>query len=118
MKKIGKICLFSVMLLGLSLTTVQAQSPKREFRGVWLSTVWKLTWPTATITQTGNAAQINSQKQEMIMLLDSVKNANMNSIFFQVRSRCDAMYRSSYEPWSTDLVATRGMDPGYDPLEL
>ncbi|MCU6769735.1 family 10 glycosylhydrolase [Barnesiella propionica] len=118
MKKIGKICLFSVMLLGLSLTTVQAQSPKREFRGVWLSTVWKLTWPTATITQTGNAAQINSQKQEMIMLLDSVKNANMNSIFFQVRSRCDAMYRSSYEPWSTDLVATRGMDPGYDPLEF
>lgn len=28
------------------------------------------------------------------------------------------MYKSSYEPWSSDLVATRGMDPGYDPLEF
>jgi Uncharacterized protein conserved in bacteria len=26
------------------------------------------------------------------------------------------MYKSSYEPWSSDLVASRGMDPGYDPL--
>ncbi len=36
--------------------------------------------------------------------------------FFQVRSECDAMYESSYEPWSAHLVETRGMDPGYDPL--
>ena len=98
MKKIGKICLFSVMLLGLSLTTVQAQSPKREFRGVWLSTVWKLTWPTATITQTGNAAQINSQKQEMIMLLDSVKNANMNSRFVVVVTLCTDLLTSHGRP--------------------
>ncbi len=54
----------------------------------------------------------------MIELLDSVKAANCNAIYFQVRSRCDAMYRSSYEPWSSDLVATRGMEPGYDPLEF
>ena len=50
------------------------------------------------------------------MLLDSVKAANANTVYFQVRGRCDAMYKSSYEPWSSDLVATRGMDPGYDPL--
>lgn len=49
------------------------------------------------------------------MLLDSVKAANANTVYFQVRGRCDAMYKSSYEPWSSDLVATRGMDPGYDP---
>ena len=26
------------------------------------------------------------------------------------------MYKSSYEPWSSDLVSERGKDPGYDPL--
>lgn len=34
----------------------------------------------------------------------------------QVRSLCDAMYQSSYEPWSAALTGTRGKDPGYDPL--
>ena len=26
------------------------------------------------------------------------------------------MYKSSYEPWSSDLVSERGKEPGYDPL--
>lgn len=51
-------------------------------------------------------------------MLDKLESANINTVFFQIRGRCDAMYKSSYEPWSSDLVATRGMDPGYDPLEF
>jgi len=91
---------------------------KREMRSAWVATVWQLDWPKTIITSTGNTAQINSQKKELITLLDSMSVNNMNAVNFQVRSRCDAMYRSSYEPWSTDLVETRGMDPGYDPLEF
>jgi len=40
----------------------------------------------------------------------------MNAAFFQVRSMCDAMYQSSYEPWSAFISAERGANPGYDPL--
>ncbi len=50
------------------------------------------------------------------MLLDSVKAANANTVYFQVRRPLRCEYKSSYEPWSSDLVATRGMDPGNDPL--
>lgn len=39
-------------------------------------------------------------------MLDKLESANINTVFFQIRGRCDAMYKSSYEPWSSDLVAT------------
>ncbi len=90
---------------------------KREMRSSWVATVWRLDWPPSVITSTGNTAQINRQKQAMTTLLDSLAINNFNAINFQVRSRSDAMYKSSYEPWSTDLVSERGMDPGWDPLE-
>lgn len=117
MKYIAKISI-ALLTLCLAIPAV-AQTPKKEVRAFWLSTVWRLTWPqTTVITETGNTQQIQKQKDELTMLLDSVKAANCNTVYFQVRGRCDAMYRSSYEPWSSDLVATRGMDPGYDPLEF
>ncbi len=92
-------------------------APAREMRSAWVATVWRLDWPQTLISSTGNETQINKQKQQMTQLLDSLSLNNFNAINFQVRSRCDAMYRSSYEPWSSDLVDERGMDPGWDPLE-
>lgn len=89
---------------------------KQEFRSTWLATVWQLDWPTTKVTSTGNQTQIANQKKELTVLLDSLKINNFNAINLQVRSRSDAMYKSSYEPWSSDLVSTRGMDPGWDPL--
>lgn len=114
MKKIQ----ITLLLIANILFLAAQSSPKREMRSGWLATVWKIDWPSATISTTGNTASINSQKNQMISLLDKMKAANVNSVFFQVRSRCDAMYNSSYEPWSTDLVAVRGLDPGYDPLQF
>lgn len=116
MKSFAKIVvLFLACIVALP---ALSQTPRKEVRAFWLSTVWKLTWPKTTITKTGDAKEIQAQKDEMIELLDSVKAANCNTVYFQVRGRCDAFYRSSFEPWSSDLVATRGMDPGYDPLEF
>lgn len=105
-----------LLLFILLWTNVFSQSPKREMRSAWIATVWQLDWPKSTISVTGDEQQINAQKNLMTCILDSLVSANMNSICFQARSRCDAMYKSSYEPWSSDLVQTRGMDPGYDPL--
>jgi uncharacterized lipoprotein YddW (UPF0748 family) len=38
----------------------------------------------------------------------------LNRVFFQVRGRADAFYRSNLEPWGEEIG---GRDPGYDPLE-
>ncbi|MGL5014981.1 MAG: family 10 glycosylhydrolase [Bacteroidales bacterium] len=106
------------LLISVCMLPSMAQMPKSEMRATWLATVYSLDWPNTKISNTGNLSQINSQKNSMIRILDSLQRANVNSLCFQVRSRCDAMYKSSYEPWSSDLVATRGLEPGYDPLEF
>lgn len=111
--------LYTLLLLIISLGTfAQVQTPKREMRATWLATVWSLDWPSTKISETGNAIQIKAQKDQMIRILDNLASVNINAVFFQVRSRCDAMYKSSYEPWSSDLVTKRGSEPGYDPLSF
>jgi len=105
-----------------NLQSIAAQAPKREMRATWLTTVWRLDWPSVTVpaaTGTNNAARqsaIQQQKNDLIKILDELKAANMNTAFMQVRSMCDAMYQSSYEPWSQFVSSVRGADPGYDPL--
>ncbi len=84
--------------------------PKREFRSAWIATVWCLDWPT-------QGAGATRQMQEMDRLLDSLQVNNFNAVNFQVRSMCDAMYKSSIEPWSSYLTGRRGQDPGFDPLQ-
>lgn len=111
------LAVVAVAALGLAPgVCAEDTTPSREMRSAWVATVWRLDWPQTVITETGNTTQINKQKEQMTTLLDSLALNNFNAINFQVRSRCDAMYKSSYEPWSTDLVGERGMDPGYDPL--
>ena len=92
-----------------------ASTPKHEFRATWLATVSGIDWPKTKAT---NDATREQQKQELIDILDKMKAGNLNAVCFQVRSLCDAMYQSSYEPWSIALTGTRGKDPGYDPLQF
>ena len=86
---------------------------KREVRAVWMATVWALDFPTTTGT---SASAQSMQKREMTDYLDRLKADNFNTVYFQVRSMCDAFYPSSYEPWSSYLTGERGADPGWDPL--
>ena len=86
-----------IFVLTLSMNVV-AEAPKREWRSTWLATVANIDWPRVRGTSPEIIAQ---QKQEMIDYLDGLKMMNMNAICFQVRSMCDAMYESSYEPWSS-----------------
>ncbi len=94
----------------------------REFRATWLTTVWGIDWPKTTIPVNGTEVQKENarkqQKKELCNILDSLKEANMNATFFQVRGMSDAMYNSKYENWCRYLTGTRGADPGYDPLEF
>ena len=105
---------FLLLIIACALTAgtlVQAQEArKREMRAAWLATVYRIDWPTTV----NNAS---AQKNELNAYLDNFKAQNMNAIFFQARTMCDAFYQSSYEPWSSYLTGTRGKDPGYDPLQ-
>jgi len=110
-----KITLLFLLTLFYSFSQV---GPKREMRSSWITTIWGLDWPNYKINTTGSTYYINLQKDQLKNILDKLQEANINTVFFQVRSECDAMYQSSYEPWSYYLVATRGMEPGYDPLQF
>ena len=103
------------LVLALVLSGMVAQAwaygtPKREFRSAWIATVWGLDWPS-------QGAGAEKQKAQMDRLLDSLQVNGFNAVNFQVRSMCDAMYRSSIEPWSSYLTGRRGQDPGFDPLQ-
>ena len=108
---------FTVLLLAMMIAfpSWSATTPKREYRSVWITTAWRMCWPTEYGTSTSVAT---SQKNEAIKYLDLLKENGFNCVYFQVRGMSDAMYKSSYEPWSSYLTGTRGATPAYDPLEF
>ena len=105
--------LLSLLILLATSLTLFANEPKHEFRATWLATVTSIDWPK---TKAKDDASRLKQQQELTTILDKLQAGNMNACYLQVRSLCDAMYQSSYEPWSAALTGTRGKDPGYDPL--
>ena len=101
-----KILLF-LFTLAVGITTLYA-NPKHEFRASWMTTGYGLDWP--------RQKTADAQKAELQQKLDALVAGNHNAVCLQVRSFCDAIYKSSYEPWADCLTGTRGKDPGYDPL--
>lgn len=112
MKKI-LICFIFLLLLFQHLLA-QNVSNKREFRATWIATVANIDWPTNKFAST------EEQMTELTAMLDSLKLAGMNALFFQVRTECDALYNSKIEPWSYWLTGEQGKapDPFYDPLSF
>ena len=109
MKKVVLFCL----ILCVSLQCAFAVEMKHEFRATWLATVTSIDWPKTEAKDNASRAR---QQKELTDILDKLVAGNMNACYLQVRSLCDAMHKSSYEPWSEALTGTRGKDPGYDPL--
>lgn len=119
--KIGKLIVALFLLLpimlvpGLPSEVVKAETvsvpKKRELRAAWISTVWNLDWPQ-------NKNDVAAQKAEFITMLDKLKAMGMNAVVVQVRPMGDALYPTSYAPWSQFLTGTQGKNPGYDPLQF
>lgn len=101
--------LFLIFLLPLHAQT----SPKHEVRAAWITALYGLDWPH---TQATTPAGIRKQKEELIDILDRLKEANFNTVFFQTRTRGDVLYRSDIEPFNSILTGKVGGNPGYDPL--
>lgn len=109
MKKI--VSVFTIFMLIASMFSVNtlAQAQSKQLRGVWISTVYNLDYPS-----TKN--NISAQKSEFIEKLDQLKAVGINAVFVQVRPKADALYQSKINPWSDVLTGVQGQDPGYDPL--
>ena len=76
---------------------LEADTPaKKEIRAIWV-TRWDYK----------NASDIGE-------IIKNCRSLGLNRVYFQVRGRSDAFYRSALEPWAEELG---GKDPGFDPLE-
>ncbi|MCL2201201.1 MAG: family 10 glycosylhydrolase, partial [Oscillospiraceae bacterium] len=82
-----------------------------EFRGVWVTTVINLDFPTAP----GISAE--AMKQEIDEIVARTVELGLNTIIFQVRPTGDAFYESDIFPWSHWLSGTQGVGiSDFDPL--
>ncbi|MDE6309478.1 MAG: family 10 glycosylhydrolase, partial [Muribaculaceae bacterium] len=102
--------LITIALLAAAVV-MQAQ-PHREHRALWL-TAFLGEWPSGALT---SESAVNRQVKNLQTQLDDLKANNYNTIYFHVRSHCDAMYESSYEPWAACVGGSRGTAPIIDPL--
>lgn len=83
---------------------------KHDFRAMWIASVENIDWPSRP------GLSVARQQAELRAWLDLAVRLNLNAVVLQVRPTADAMWPSSYEPWSAWLSGTQGRDPGYDPL--
>ncbi len=108
-----RIRVFLIVVLISFFITLHAQSPKHEFRGVWIASVVNIDWPSKF------SLSSSDQQKEFIKILDMHKNNGMNAVVVQIRPAADAFYPSRLEPWSKWLSGTLGKapQPYYDPLQ-
>lgn len=107
------LCAFILLLSGVGIFA-QAQSgsayPKREFRAAWIQSV----------NGQFRGKPTEELKQNLIQQLNSLQQAGINAIIFQVRPEADALYASQLEPWSRFLTGVQGQapEPYWDPMRF
>ncbi|MDP4172449.1 MAG: family 10 glycosylhydrolase [Bacteroidota bacterium] len=110
------VLIFSLLIFSSQIFS-QSFTKKYEMRGVWIASLG-IDWPSTVGT---SATAIASQKQELCTIFDAHKKYGLNAMFFHVRPKCDAVYKSNIEPWSVFLTGKDGLapsDPNYDPLQF
>lgn len=101
-------CLLAVSAPAQALAAPQVAAVERsdELRGVWIS---YLDWEQMPSNELGFEREVDKILQRCVDL-------KMNAVFVHVRPDADAMYPSSYYPWSRFVTGVQGKNPGYDPL--
>lgn len=99
-----------LLLIALSAQSQPSRHPKREFRGAWIQAV------------NGQFMNMPAERmqQTLISQLNSLQEAGINAIIFQIRPEADALYASPHEPWSRFLTGTQGKAPSpyWDPMSF
>lgn len=81
-----------------------------EMRGIWISYL-----DYEGLLKGKNESEANSSIRSAF---ENIKEKGFNTLFLQVRPFSDALYNSSYFPWSHILTGEQSLDPGYDPLSM
>ncbi|GAB6395671.1 MAG: family 10 glycosylhydrolase [Bacteroidales bacterium] len=86
-------------------------APKREFRGVWIQTVYQNEYREMTPEQ---------MKADFVRKLNFLQGCGINAVLFQARPEADAFYKSDLEPWSRFFTGTQGLAPkgNFDLMEF
>lgn len=104
-----KLKIYALLVFLFVMFPLMAQlSPKREFRGAWMHTV------------SGHYKGMGTAEMQKLLIeqLNSLQEAGINAIIFQVRPEADALYISNIEPWSRFLTGKQGQAPSplWDPM--
>lgn len=84
-----------------------------EIRGIYIASVLNINFPSAP------SLSFMELKAELDDIISTCFEANLNTIYFQVRPSADALYTSNIFPTSEYLTGTQGspLPNGFDPLE-
>ena len=92
-----------------ALTAAKLAGSQNEMRAVWV--------PYLSLDMSRESDQSEQAfLKKFNVIVQNAKKCDMNTLIVQVRPFADALYQSSYFPWSHVVGGTQGVNPGYDPL--
>lgn len=94
-----------------SKSTADTPDSNQEMRGVWVSYMELSMENESSKTQKAFETKFSN-------IAKKCRDSGFNTLIVQVRPFCDALYKSSYFPWSHILTGTQGKNPSYDPLKI
>lgn len=94
-----------------SKATADAPESDEEMRGVWVSYMELSMENESSKTQ-------KAFEDKFTEIAQKCRKSGFNTLIVQVRPFCDALYKSSYFPWSHILTGTQGENPQYDALQI
>ncbi|WP_176790218.1 family 10 glycosylhydrolase [Ruminococcus sp.] len=94
-----------------SKATADTPESDEEMCGVWVSYMELSMENESSKTQKAFENKFNEIAQKC-------RESGFNTLIVQVRPFCDALYKSSYFPWSHILAGTQGVNPQYDALQI
>lgn len=94
-----------------SKATADTPESDEEMRGVWVSYMELSMEDESSKTQ-------KAFEDKFTEIAQKCRESGFNTLIVQVRPFCDALYKSSYFPWSHILTGTQGENPQYDALQI
>lgn len=94
-----------------SKATADTPESDEEMRGVWVSYMELSMENESSKTQ-------KTFEDKFTEIAQKCSESGFNTLIVQVRPFCDALYKSSYFPWSHILTGTQGENPQYDALQI
>lgn len=94
-----------------SKATADTPESDEEMRGVWVSYMELSMENESSKTQ-------KAFEDKFTEIAQKCRESGFNTLIVQVRPFCDALYKSSYFPWSHILTGMQGENPQYDALQI